>query len=394
MRNIAIGEVVSEASTWDPRRADSRELFRYIDIASVDPVEKRIVSATTLSPSNAPTRARQLVKRDDILVSTVRPHLNAVAVVPDALDGATVSTGFAVLRPDTAKVDVRYLFHWVRSPAFIRDMTTRATGASYPAIKDRIVRESTFPLPPLIEQREIATMLDKADAIRRKRRESLRLLDDFLRSAFLEMFGDAVRNDKGWRLAKLEETADIVSGITKGRKLRQQQVSSVPYLRVANVQDGFLRLEEIKTIPATADEIAQYRLQKDDILLTEGGDPDKLGRGAVWRGEIDMCIHQNHISRVRLTNDSLVSDYVSALLGSAYGKRYFLKAAKQTTGIASINRRQLGGFPVLLAPIGLQRKYAALVSVSRHLKAGFMNVTTGTDDLFQSLTQRAFTESL
>jgi type I restriction enzyme S subunit len=165
-------------------------------------------------------------------------------------------------------------------------------------------------------------------------------------------------------------------------------------LRVANVQDGFLRLEEIKTIPATADEIAQYRLQKDDILLTEGGDPDKLGRGAVWRGEIDMCIHQNHIFRVRLTNDSLVSDYVSALLGSAYGKRYFLKAAKQTTGIASINRRQLGGFPVLLAPIGLQRKYAALVSVSRHLKAGFMNVTTGTDDLFQSLTQRAFTESL
>jgi type I restriction enzyme S subunit len=165
-------------------------------------------------------------------------------------------------------------------------------------------------------QRRIAAMLDKADAVRRKRRESLRLLDGFLRSAFLEMFGDPVRNEKGWAIAQLETIADIVSGVTKGRKLQDHVAQEVPYLRVANVQDGFLNLGEVKTIPATCSEIAKYRLEAGDIPLTEGGDPDRLGRGAIWRGEIDDCIHQNHIFRVRLHDGGFRPDYMSALLGS------------------------------------------------------------------------------
>jgi type I restriction enzyme S subunit len=325
-----------------------------------------------------------------VLVSTVRPNLNAVAIVPEELDGATASTGFAVLRPDPTKIEARYLYHWVRTAAFVRALTARATGASYPAVTENVVRESKLPLPPLAEQRRIAAVLDKADAIRRKRRESLRLLDEFLRSAFLEMFGDAVKNEKGWEVTRLEQVADIVSGVTKGRKLGDEHVAPVPYLRVANVQDGYLDLAEVKTIDATTREATQYRLQVGDILLTEGGDPDKLGRGAVWRGEVEACIHQNHVFRVRMSDGGFAPEYVSALLGSAYGKRYFLKAAKQTTGIASINRTQLGGFPVIRAPIGSQERYAAMVLGVRAVKERFGDATLSADHLFDSLAQRAF----
>ncbi len=159
---------------------------------------------------------------------------------------------------------------------------------------------------------------------------------------------------------------------------------------MANVQDAYLDLSEVKEIDATTEEITQYRLRLGDILLTEGGDRDKLGRGAVWRGEIEECIHQNHIFRVRLLDNDFVSDYVSALLGSSYGKRYFLKAAKQTTGIASINRTQLAAFPVLRAAVEVQQRYSAVLAEARRLHHRLDSVVQTTDRLFDSLAQRAF----
>ena len=114
------------------------------------------------------------------------------------------------------------------------------------------------------------------------------------------MFGDPVTNPKEWKEIKLKEISEIVSGVTKGRKLTGKSTIFVPYLRVANVQDGYLDLTEIKDIEVLPSDIEKYALQDGDILLTEGGDPDKLGRGTVWNGQIPMCIHQNHIFRVRV----------------------------------------------------------------------------------------------
>ncbi len=126
------------------------------------------------------------------------------------------------------------------------------------------------------------------------------MTEDLLRSVFLEMFGDPVTNPKGWEEAALTDVAEIVSGVTKGRKLGGKQTVFAPYLRVANVQDGYLNLSEIKEIEVLPTDIEKYRLLDGDILLTEGGDPDKLGRGTVWREHIEGCIHQNHIFRVRI----------------------------------------------------------------------------------------------
>jgi type I restriction enzyme S subunit len=125
-------------------------------------------------------------------------------------------------------------------------------------------------------------------------------------------------------------------------------------------------------------------------LLTEGGDFDKLGRGAVWRGEIDPCIHQNHIFRVRPLSDKVLPEFLSSLLGSDRGKRYFLQAAKQTTGIATINKTQLRGFPVLLPPLSLQEQFEKLVGRHGHVTSRIEGRFCLAENLFHSLVQRAF----
>lgn len=157
----------------------------------------------------------------------------------------------------------------------------------------------------------------------------------------------------------LADVADIAAGVTLGRKTNEAALIEVPYLRVANVQDGHLLLNDLKTIAATRKEIEKWALKDGDLLLTEGGDIDKLGRGACWREEVPLCIHQNHIFRVRLPVDRYDPDYVSFQIGSPYGKAYFLARAKKTTGIATINQRVLGAFPLVSPPLDEQRRVAA-----------------------------------
>jgi type I restriction enzyme S subunit len=163
---------------------------------------------------------------------------------------------------------------------------------------------------------------------------------------------------------------------------------------VANVQDGEIKLDDVASITVLPDDVARYALQPGDILLTEGGDPDKLGRGAVWQGAISPCIHQNHIFRVRVSRAAGTPEFISAMLGSALGKRYFFRCAKQTTGIASINMRQLRACPVLTPPMDRQEAYSALLQKTRETVSRSQAASKDADTLFQSLSHRAFAGEL
>lgn len=210
--HAAIGTVVTNVSTWNPLKSKANCLIDYIDISSVNKDTKQIQEVSQVKAHEAPSRARQLVKVGDILVSTVRPNLNSVAQVPSHLDGATASTGFTVLRPLINKLDGRYLFHWVKTSKFVSDMVKKATGANYPAVSDRVIKESLLPLPSLSEQERIATILDKADALREKRWQTIAKLDTLLQSVFLDMFGDPVTNPKGWAILPLEQVLHFRTG--------------------------------------------------------------------------------------------------------------------------------------------------------------------------------------
>ena len=293
------------------------------------------------------------------------------------------------VEPKDERVDRSFLKHFL--PKKLKEIEDQTPFVTVKHLSVKSIRAIELPDIPNSEQRRIAAILDKADAIRRKREQALALADEFLKSVFLEMFGDPVTNPNNFPELPLEDIADITSGLTKGRRIKDaQSLREVPYMRVANVQDGHLNLNEIKGIEATESEIEKFLLQDGDLLLTEGGDPDKLGRGCVWNGEVEECIHQNHIFRVRLVSEEIDPYILQLQIGSQRGKRYFLKSAKQTTGIASINKKQLSAYPVLMPPIELQKEYLRIFSkfqltlkkIERNLAESF--------DLFSSLSQRAF----
>ena len=227
-----------------------------------------------------------------------------------------------------------------------------------------------------------------------KRQQTIDLLDKLIRDQFLEMFqSDLLKIKKDG--TKLSDIATIFSGLTKGRKTKETELYEVPYLRVANAQDGYFDLEEIKTIKATHKEIEQYHINRRDILITEGGDPDKLGRGAVWEGEENKFIYQNHLYRIRLLDEKRYSAYwLIYLLGSAYGKYYFLRQAKQTTGIATINKRQVSEFPIPESPFKLQKEFERNFVSIRTLKEKLKIALEEINSLFNSIMQRAFTGKL
>ena len=239
------------------------------------------------------------------------------------------------------------------------------------------------------KQREIVSVLDKISNLIEKRNAEIDNLDTLIKARFVEMFGDNMENKRNFPIESLDVHANIVSGITKGRKTKELNLTEVPYMAVSNVKDGYIDWTTVKTILATSSEIEQYRLQTNDVLMTEGGDPDKLGRGALLTKVPENCIHQNHIFRVRL--DSRVNPvYFEEYLQTARPKRYFLKAAKQTTGIASINMTQLRHMPLILPPMEEQKEFADFVHRVDKSKVAVQKALDEPQTLFDSLMQEYF----
>ncbi|WP_437733706.1 restriction endonuclease subunit S [Sorangium sp. So ce1335] len=169
----------------------------------------------------------------------------------------------------------------------------------------------------------------------------------------------------GWSWTSLATIADLKGGITKGqRRAPSQQLRLVPYLRVANVQRGYLDLDEVKEIEASVEEIDELRLMPGDVLFNEGGDRDKLGREWVWSGELPLCIHQNHVFRARV-RFGVIHPRLLSWYANTCGQQCFLEHGKQTTNLASINMTKLGALPIPIPPLREQSRI--LQEVEKHL---------------------------
>jgi type I restriction enzyme S subunit len=229
-----------------------------------------------------------------------------------------------------------------------------------------------IPLPPRSEQERIVTAIEEAFAridagvagLQRVRRQL-----EILRNSALK----ALSNDGG-QWVKLGEIAEVVGGVTKDTK-RQTDPSyvEVPYLRVANVQRGYLDLGVLTTIRVPASTVERLRLEPDDILFNEGGDRDKLGRGWVWEGQVPNCIHQNHVFRARLHTDEFDPKFVS-MHGNTFGRAWFETMGKQTTNLASVSLTTLKAFPVPKIPIDEQRRLVEQVEAQTSQIENFQRI--------------------
>jgi type I restriction enzyme S subunit len=286
-------------------------------------------------------------------------------------------------------IDSRFLARFLRhaGQVVLSQVDNAAHGTK--RLPTERLRALEVPLPHLAEQKRIAVILDQADAIQHYRREAIETVADLCPGIFHEMFGSG--NDVGaYEVEELGTHAEVVSGVTKGRRFNGQPTVMLPYLRVANVQDGLLDLSKIKKVEALPSDLKKLRLEPGDVLMTEGGDHDKLGRGALWDGQIDDCIHQNHIFRVRVDRGRLTPVFFAHFLRTPFAKAYFLRCAKKTTNLATINMRQLRALPVPLPSIRKQEQFGIKVEAVRHLAEQHDAALEQSEELCVSLLQRAF----
>lgn len=290
-----------------------------------------------------------------ILYSKIRPYL-AKAV---RVDFAGLCS--ADMYPVSTHLNARYLHQWLLAPEF----TAFAAGQQGRSVLPKINREGLaglpVPVPPLGEQGRIVAAveehLSRVDAGERLLAAVNERVALFARSSVRSVLGSL---DCSW--TTLGDVADIRGGVTKDAKLQGDPVFvETPYLRVANVQRGHLDLGEITTIRVHPTKADSLRLEPGDVLFNEGGDRDKLGRGWVWEGQIEGCIHQNHVFRARL-NPAEFDPYFVSIHGNTWGQAWFEEHGRQTTNLASINLGTLKRFPVPALPVAEQR---AIVSEVR-----------------------------
>ncbi|MEQ1452786.1 restriction endonuclease subunit S [Acinetobacter seifertii] len=229
------------------------------------------------------------------------------------------------------------------------------------------IKGKYVPLPPLIEQENILNFLDyetaKIDGLIAKQEKLIELLKEkrqtvishavtkglnpnaLMKNSGVEWLGEVPEH---WRVCRLKHVGYIQSGIAKGKDLKDKISISVPMLRVANVQDGYLNLDEVHQIDIEPEQLERYLLQNGDVLMNEGGDNDKLGRGAVWRNEIKNCIHQNHVFAIRTT--LIEPEWLDILTRASYAKFHFFRQSKQSTNLASISVTNIKETPILVPP--------------------------------------------
>ena len=341
-------------------------LIDYVDISSVDNAEKRIVSMQCVSAKEAPSRAKQLLEVGDILVSTVRPNLNAVAMVEQQTDNLLVgSTGYCVLRCNDS-IDKRYVFHFCQSPYFIDDMTSQAAGASYPAVSSGIVKSSTIPDHPIEKQKLIADCLDKVSELIALRKEQLAKLDQLVKSRFIELFGDPVINSKGWPVCELSEYIQFLTSGSRG--WAQYFTESGEYfITIKNVKNCRITLDDVQhVVPPDNAEAKRTRVQEGDLLISITAD---LGRtGVVTKDIADYGGYINqHLTCIRLNKDAVRPLYVAYYMESEAGKCQF-QAKNQSAVKAGLNFNSINSLKLMVPPIELQEAFITFVEQTEKSK--------------------------
>jgi type I restriction enzyme S subunit len=387
---VEIGKNVVRITSWNPLKSENTDDFNYIDLSSVDKDKKSINESlvTKISPNLAPSRARQLVKNQDVLIATVRPNLNGVALVQSALDGSTASTGYCVLRANSKTLDSRYLFYWVQTVTFVNDMMSKATGANYPAVSDKIIKESLIPFPPLAEQKRIAAILDKADAIRRKRQQAIQLADDFLRSVFLDMFGDPVTNPKGWEVKAIKELATVTTGNTPSRKVPEYFGNDVEWIKSDNINTPHHILTTATEYLSHEGVKVARTVPKGSTLITcIAGSFDCIGNAAFADREVSFNQQINALT----PKNGVLSWFLYALIN--FSKKIIQNASTNSMK-GMISKGKLEEVKLFLPPLDLQRQFEDILDKQTRIVERMNSSNKSDHELFNSLSQKAFTGEL
>lgn len=306
----------------------------------------------------------------DVVVAKITPCFEngKGALIRGTLTGVGYGTTELHVLTPCSELDARFLYYVTLDPRFRRLGEAYMTGAAgQQRVPEDFIRDFRIPVLSLPQQRAIADYLDREtarlDSLVAAKERVLGLVAEKRRALIIRavtrgLDPEVPLRDSGipwlgeipwhWDMTRLKFVARVQAGIALGKNYRGQATIELPYLRVANVQDGFIDLSEVKTMTVPEREAASATLRSGDVLMNEGGDADKLGRGAIWDGSIDPCLHQNHVFALRPM--SLSSEWLSTWTGADFAKAYFETRAKQSTNLASISSTNLLELPIAVPP--------------------------------------------
>jgi type I restriction enzyme S subunit len=383
---VSIGEFCLTGSGGTP----SRKIPEYFEgnipwVKSGDLRENIVTQATEFISDEAVKKSSaKIVKEGAILLAMYGATVGRMAIL-----GIEAATNQAVCNivPDESKAFSKYVYYALldKVPEFL----SNAVGGAQPNISQGIIRETKIPLPPLPAQQRIAAILDKADAIRRKRQQAIQLADEFLRSVFLEMFGDPVTNPKGWEVKTLESIANCQLGKMLSQKAKTGENHKV-YLRNANVRWGQIDVSDLLEMDFSEKEQAKFKLIEGDLLVCEGGE---VGRCAIWRNQVDNCYYQKALHRVRADLSLVIPEYLQDFFFLMSKANAFSRSISEVT-FSHLTAEKLNALEIPLPPIELQREFARRVQKVEGLKVKLKASQAQAEAQFNALSQRAFAGEL
>lgn len=328
------------------------------------------------------------VKENDILFC-LRGSLGKFAIVKNIERGA-IASSLVIIR-NNEKVNLSFLKHYLASPLCQREINQFENGAAQPNLSAKDLKSFKIPLPPLDKQKRIAAILDKADAIRRKRQQAIQLADDFLRSVFLDMFGDPVTNPKDFPIGTIRDFVETANYGSSGKASETE--GEYPMLRMGNITyEGGWDFTNLKYIDLSEKDKPKYLTQKGDLLFNRTNSKELVGKTAVFEEEKPMAI-AGYLIRVR-TNELGNNYYLSGYLNSAHGKKTLVGMCKSIVGMANINAQELQNIKILLPPIELQNEFENIVKTTKQKLKCFNKSSKLLNDNFNSLSQKAFAGEL
>jgi type I restriction enzyme S subunit len=288
--------------------------------------------------------------------------------------------GVKVLRPKI-DADVKYLYYYLRQ--------LHITDAGY-SRHFKYLKQAEVVLPPLEEQKRITDILDRAEALRAKRRAALDQLDELTQSIFIDMFGDPITNPKEWEIYSIGALlTDVTNGLTRRRKESDEGTDIV--LRLRDIRDGWIDFSYINRISLSHQESSRYKVSVDDLLFIRvNGNPDYVGRCALFEGFSESVYFNDHIMRVKTDQSKVNGKFLAYMLNGTRGKREIALHRKTSAGQHTINQDGLSKIEIPLPPLKIQQKFAFRIASIEKLKSTHKTSLAELDELFASLQYRAF----
>jgi len=332
--------------------------------------------------------SRYIIDHEDVFIS-IAGTIGLAGIIPESLSGANLTENAAKLViEDKNKLNKKYL-SWILNTDGQNQIKQATKATSQPKLALFRIEDIKIPLPPLAEQRRIAAILDKADAIRRKQQQAIDLCDHFLKALFIDMFGDPVTNPKDWEVKKLGDFLSLKPTIGTIQPVSDEGTHKV--VRVGEIGSRQVNLEACKNIIPTEKEYERSLLDEGDLILARAiGSEKLLGKASLFDGEEENVFFDSHVMRIRCDQKKLVPLFVYWWLSTDGGRALFMKRAGRTAVQFNINGKQFCLIDIAVPPLDLQNKFAEIVKKTEVKKAKMQKSLDRLNDNFNALSQKAF----